>query len=151
MFVLSDRSAITSATLLPHFHPPSTAPGALPPLGSVAPHARLLIHGEQSFTWPEPWRIGSMLTATGVVDRVRERGGVSFATFLMDVHDEAGRHVLGAKSVFLMSKDTPPGGEAPERAEPALPDGALAPEHRLRRTAGDHGGHRADPRARGRR
>ena len=39
----------------------------------VAPHARLLIHGEQSFTWPVPWRIGTTLTATGVVDRVRAR------------------------------------------------------------------------------
>lgn len=85
----------------------------------VGPHARLLIHGEQVFAWPEPWRIGSHLTAKGTVDRIRERAGVAFATFLMDVHDDDGRHVLGAKSVFLMSADTPPGGGEPERSEPA--------------------------------
>lgn len=85
----------------------------------VGPHAKLLIHGEQSFSWPEPWRIGSVLTATGVVDRVRERGGVAFATFLMDVDDDQGSRVLEARSLFLMSADTPPGGGVAEREEPA--------------------------------
>ena len=87
----------------------------------VAPHARLLIHGEQSFSWPEPWRIGSQLTASATVERVRERGGVAFATFVMDVVDDADNTVLTAKSIFLMSADTPPGGESDERQEP-LPD-----------------------------
>lgn len=87
----------------------------------VAPHARLLIHGEQSFAWPQPWRIGSFLTATGTVQRVRERGGVAFATFVMSVIDDEDCEVLTAKSVFLMSAETPPGGEAAERIEP-LPD-----------------------------
>ena len=85
----------------------------------VAPYAKLLIHGDQQFTWPEPWRIGSAVIATARVDRMRERGGVNFATFVMDVHDEDGRHVLGSKAQFLMSEDTPPGGQTPERVEPA--------------------------------
>ena len=87
----------------------------------VATHARLLIHGEQFFAWPQPWRIGSRLTAHGVVDRVRERNGVTFATFVIEASDEDDRPVLSAKSLFLMSADTPPGGEASERSEP-LPD-----------------------------
>jgi acyl dehydratase len=90
----------------------------------VAPLARLLIHGEQTFSWPEPWRIGSTLTATGSADRMRERGGVTFATFSMRVDDEDGRRVLDARSVFLMSADTLPGGEAAERAEPLPGDRA---------------------------
>ncbi len=85
----------------------------------VGPHAKLLIHGEQSFAWPAPWRVGSRLTATGVVDRVRERSGVAFATFLMDVDDDEGRRVLEARSLFLMSADTPPGGGEGERSEPS--------------------------------
>ena len=84
----------------------------------VAPHARLLIHGEQTFSWPQPWTIGSHVTATARVERIRERGGVAFATFVMDAHDDKGRHVLGSKAVFLMSAETPPGGGADERVEP---------------------------------
>ena len=85
----------------------------------LADHANLLIHGEQTFSWPESWRIGSTLTATGSVDRMRERGGVTFATFSMEAHDEANRHVLSARSVFLMSADIPPGGKSDERVEPS--------------------------------
>ena len=87
----------------------------------VATHARLLIHGEQFFEWPQPWRIGSQLTVRGLVYRVRERNGVTFATFVMEASDEEDRQVLAAKSLFLMSSDSPPGGEASERSEP-LPD-----------------------------
>lgn len=87
----------------------------------VAPHARLLIHGEQTFAWPVPWRVGSVLTATGSVARIRERNGVAFATFTMEVTDDEANQVLTAKSVFLMSAETPPGGKAEERAEP-LPE-----------------------------
>ena len=84
----------------------------------VAGHARLLIHGEQTFRWPGPWRINSMVTARGRVERIRERAGVLFATFDMEAEDESGRTVLEARSVFLMSGDAPPGSEAEVRAAP---------------------------------
>lgn len=90
----------------------------------VAPYAKLLIHGEQQFSWPEPWRIGSAVRAEATVARMRERGGVWFATFTMDIHDEDDRHVLDSKAVFLMSQDTPPGGDAAERVEPLADDRA---------------------------
>lgn len=85
----------------------------------AAAAARLLIHGEQTFRWPAPWRVEARVVARGRVERIRERGGVAFATFVMEACDEAGRPLLSSKSVFLMSGERPPGGGAPERPPPA--------------------------------
>ena len=105
--------------------PPSFAGAALfkvatPFLGDpeVAPHARLLIHGEQTFIWRRPWRIGARLTISAQVDRVRERAGTAFVTFGATVADSADREVLSSRSLFLMSSENSPGGETPERSEP---------------------------------
>ena len=84
----------------------------------VASHARLLIHGEQTFTWRQPWRIGAALTISARIDRLRERAGTAFVTFGAEVLDSADRTVLSARSLFLMSRETPPGGTAAERSEP---------------------------------
>lgn len=86
---------------------------------NVASHARLLIHGEQTFIWRRPWRIGADLAITARVDRLRERAGTAFVTFGAEVVDSAGRTVLSSRSLFLMSPESPPGGTASERSEPA--------------------------------
>ena len=85
----------------------------------MAPHSRLLIHGEQVFSWTAPWRIGSSLTIVGRIDRLRERGGTAFVTFVTDVADDQDRAVLSSRSLFLMSGEEPPGGRAGDREEPA--------------------------------
>lgn len=90
----------------------------------VAPSARMVIHGEQVFEWHRPLTIGSTLQVTGSLDRVRERGGIGFATFLLEATDSDGVVVLGARSTFLLSGDVPPGGDAEERVEPAPDDRA---------------------------
>ena len=84
----------------------------------VADHARLLIHGEQVFSWTAPWRIGSSLTVVARIDRLRERGGTAFVTFVTDVTDDQDRAVLSSRSLFLMSDEVPLGGRAVDREEP---------------------------------
>ena len=85
----------------------------------VASHARLLIHGDQTFIWRRPWRIGATLTISSRIDRLRERAGTAFVTFGAEVVDSADRTVLSSRSLFLMSPESPPGGTAAERSEPA--------------------------------
>ncbi len=85
----------------------------------VASHARLLIHGDQTFTWRRPWRIGDALTISARIDRLRERAGTAFVNFGAEVVDSADRTVLSSRSLFLMSPETPPGGTAAERSEPS--------------------------------
>ena len=84
----------------------------------VSSHARLLIHGEQIFSWTEPWRIGSSLTIEGRIDRLRERGATAFVTFVADVIDDQDRSVLSSRSLFLMSDQEPPGSGTADREEP---------------------------------
>lgn len=84
----------------------------------VSAYARLLIHGEQSFSWMAPWRIGSSLSIEGRVDRLRRRGDTAFVTFGVDVTDDRNQHVLSSRSLFLMSDNEPPGGGMKDRDEP---------------------------------
>lgn len=84
----------------------------------TASHRDLLIHGEQVFEWKAPWRSGGGLTITGRIERLRERGTTAFATFAVEAADYRGREVMSSRSLFLMSSDTPPGGQTAERAEP---------------------------------
>ncbi len=84
----------------------------------VSTHARLLIHGEQTFSWLAPWRVGSSLSIEGRVDRLRRRGDTAFVTFVVDVKDDRDQGVLSSRSLFLMSAGVPPGGGSEEREEP---------------------------------
>ncbi len=84
----------------------------------VAPHASMVIHGEQTFEWHQPFTIGIDLQLSGVLERVRERGGVAFANFALTAQCERGP-VLTAQSTFLMSGGAAPGGDTHERDEPA--------------------------------
>ena len=85
---------------------------------------RSVIHGEQTFTWHGPVVVESQLTVTGQVSRVRERGGVDFVTF--DVEVGKGNDVTAeASSLFLVSA-IDSGIASPARREPA-PDDDGAP------------------------
>ena len=100
--------------------------------------SRLLIHGEQVFAWERPWRIGSLLTIGARIQRLRERGGTAFVTFVTDVTDDTQRTVLSSRSLFLMSAAEPPGGGALEREEPE-PEARRPMERPVREAAGDAG------------
>lgn len=77
-----------------------------------------VIHGEQSFQWSGPIPVGALLEVTGTVTRVRERAGVFFVTFEIEVTGQAGE-VLHGKSLFLASGESLAAGEPPfERSEP---------------------------------
>jgi len=77
-----------------------------------------VIHGEQTFTWSAPIRVGELLEVEGEVTKVRGRGGVFFITFEMNAsHD--GEPVLGGRSMFLVSGIALVAGNAGfERHEP---------------------------------
>jgi acyl dehydratase len=78
---------------------------------------RSVIHGEQTFTWHRRIGIESDMDVTGNVSRVRERGGVDFVNFDVEVSDDLGP-VAEATSLFLVSAIEEP-GEVTERTEPA--------------------------------
>lgn len=84
----------------------------------VSAHARLLIHGEQSFSWMAPWRIGASLSIEARIDRLRRRGDTAFVTFVVEVTDDRNQEVLSSRSLFLMSANEPPGGGLMDREEP---------------------------------
>ena len=104
----------------------------------VASHSRLLIHGQQVFAWERPWRIGSLFTIGARVERLRERGGTAFVTFVADVTDERRRTVLSSRSLFLMSAAQPPGRGASEREEPE-PEARRAMERPVHEATGGAG------------
>jgi acyl dehydratase len=88
---------------------------------------RSVIHGEQVFGWHRRLGMESELDVTGKVSRVRERNGVDFVGFEVEVADDTGP-VADASSLFLVSAKTP---DAPveEREEPAAEDdGSPGPE-----------------------
>lgn len=66
---------------------------------------RLLVHGDQSFTWHQPLRVGEY-HVDGTVDRVRLRQGTAFVSFSASMTGEAGP-VLESKSTFLMGTEAP--------------------------------------------
>jgi acyl dehydratase len=81
---------------------------------------RSVIHGEQTFTWHRPLAVESGLQVAGKVSRIRERGGVDFVTFEVEVRGEDDL-VAEASSLFLVSAiDSGLASEA--RAEPAPDD-----------------------------
>jgi acyl dehydratase len=103
-------------------------------LFAVAPHlldddragesTKSVIHGDQSFAWHRPIPLGIELAVTGTVTRVRERSGVYFAGFDLEVA-AGGAPVLSGTSTFLMSgAETTPGAGGEERHEPEPQSGA---------------------------
>ena len=108
------------------FAPPGWAAAALfvvapflltdPDLGEAGTS---VIHGEQRFEWVRPLPIEADLTITGLVPKVRERGGVFFTSFEFEAKDQAGVLVTGT-STFLMSGSASP-ATAGEAEHPPLP------------------------------
>lgn len=118
---VSDFIAVTGDN--PHRWKDSAPPGfAAAALFAVAPELldqvsdRFVIHGEQSFTWLSPMKIGSLLDVSGKVSRVRERAGTHFAFFDTEATDED-EPVLRGSSTFILSGAVP-GQVDIERPEP---------------------------------
>jgi acyl dehydratase len=81
-----------------------------------------VIHGEQRFWWKRPIRVESLLSVSGVVTRIRARGGVEVVGFDLAV-EEGEAALMGGNATFLVS------GEAavdPSHGEPEPPPGARA-------------------------
>lgn len=78
---------------------------------------RSIIHGEQSFDWHSPVNVGSLLAVTGTVTKARERGGVHFVTFEMEVTEDRSP-VLSGSSLFLISGEAIPAESDFVRPEP---------------------------------
>lgn len=97
---------------------------------------RSVIHGEQSFEWHRPIEIGSELMVGGSITKVRERGGVHFVTFQMDVSDTRGQ-IADGSSMFLISGESSPVAPSKERVEPD-------PHDRGRRSDGQVSASRTD-------
>ena len=116
--------------------PPSFA-GAL--LFAVAPaflsdpivvrDARLILHGEQSFTWHRPLQLDRPLLVTGSVERVRYRGGAEFITFSMEAGND--EPFVQGRSMFVVSADSAPGVDAgePDVAERGRNERAVLVDH----------------------
>lgn len=81
---------------------------------------RTVIHGEQTFAWHRPLEVEARLDVSGVVTRVRERGGVDFVDFEVRVEDPGGGLVGEGASLFLVSDLATTRSE--ERVEPAPED-----------------------------
>lgn len=83
----------------------------------VGDYNRILLHSDQKFEWHRPVQIGSELAVTGSVDRIRERNGMAFVSFIAGVVDHHGEPVISSASTFIMSPEAPPASEA-EQPEP---------------------------------
>ncbi len=106
-------------------HAPQAFAGAL--LFAVAPalladpdlstHSHGVIHGDQSFRWHRPFRYGTQVEVRGEVSKLRERGGVAFLGFTLDVSDHGGL-VCEGESTFVLSGSVSAASGHDERDEP---------------------------------
>jgi acyl dehydratase len=113
-------------------HAPPSLAGAL--LFCVAPHlladeragdaTRSVIHGDQSFVWHGPIPMGVELSVSGTVSRVRQRGGVFFTNFDLEVV-MSGSPVVSGSSTFLMSSGSAATADVTERTEPLPESGSV--------------------------
>jgi acyl dehydratase len=118
--------AATVGARPPQAEAPRSLMGAL--LFVVAPHllgderaagaTRSVIHGDQTFEWIRPIPMGAELSVTGTVARVRERAGVFFTGFDLEVMSEGLRVAVGSSTFLMSGGDEPPAGGSAERREP---------------------------------
>ena len=112
---------------------------------AVKPYTKLLVHADQTFAWHKPLAVGVDVSVEGELSRVRERTGISFATFNSVVSDADGALIEGV-STFLMGDGRPPDpaadeGEPPVEARdvcdpaPATSQAAVGPVAAIRRSA----------------
>jgi len=83
----------------------------------IAPYLATLIHVDQQFTYPAPIGVGTEVEMIGTVQRVRERAGAYFVTFLAEGRVD-GTVVLESRSTFLMSDQAATGGPDAEPEPP---------------------------------
>lgn len=107
------------------FAPPAMAGAALfavaPELLShpaVTAQGGAAVHGEQTFTWEAPLRVGGAWSARGEVKRVRHRRGVWFVDFALAVSDSRGKTMVQGGSSFLIAGGQPPARGGSPQAEP---------------------------------
>jgi acyl dehydratase len=84
----------------------------------LATHNHGVIHGDQSFRWHRPFLYGSELLILGRVSKLRERGGVAFLGFSMEVSDDGGTMVCDGESTFVLSGTESAASGHSERSEP---------------------------------
>jgi acyl dehydratase len=87
----------------------------------LASHNHGVIHGDQSFRWHRPFRYGTELAVRGEVSKLRERGGVAFLGFALDVSDGNGTLCEG-ESTFVLSGAASAASGHEERSEPGPDD-----------------------------
>jgi acyl dehydratase len=88
---------------------------------------RSVIHGEQTFSWHAPLSIETDLDVSGTVSRVRERGGVYFINFDLEVSGSDGV-IADGSAMFLVSGESTPVSGVEEAREPlALDNGQPSP------------------------
>jgi hypothetical protein len=80
-------------------------------------HTRSVIHGEQRFIWHDVLPMEADCQVSGTVGRIRERAGLYFVGFELEVAGPDGLLLTGTSS-FLMSGEAPPAGESPDGGEP---------------------------------
>jgi len=82
-----------------------------------------LLHLDQSFTYRAPIRAGTTVTVSGVVARVRERGGSFFVTFDATASDDTGV-VVESRSTFILSDRRAPEPDVVNDEPPARERGS---------------------------
>lgn len=76
----------------------------------IAPNR--LIHGEQSFEWTRPLRVGEKLTVQGRIADVYNKRSLQFVAAETEARDEAGEVVCLARATVLVLPEPNNGGEA---------------------------------------
>ncbi|MFP3914667.1 MAG: MaoC/PaaZ C-terminal domain-containing protein, partial [Actinomycetota bacterium] len=99
-----------------------------------------VIHADQTFTWHRPLAIEGRLSVTGIVERVRERGGTAFVVFSLQASGPDGPVVEG-RSTFLVGESGLDAGDMvvsqpgpDERADSASVDRTLPSPRSASRT-----------------
>lgn len=95
----------------------------------VVPFTATLLHVDQAFTYISPMRIGSTITTTGVITRVRERGGSYFVAFEA-VGVDGSIDVFRSESTFILSDIRAPAAESAIDEPPVRHRGANGGEAR---------------------
>jgi acyl dehydratase len=83
----------------------------------IVPFTRTLLHLDQSFTYLAPIAVGTTLTVSGTVTRVRQRGDSYFVTFSAEASD-ADSIVMESVSTFVLSDRGSPRAEAVSEEPP---------------------------------
>ena len=61
-----------------------------------------LVHGEQSFTWPAPVRLGDVIDATAEITSVEEKRGMTFVGIGIQARNQEGTTVCEVRSLMII-------------------------------------------------